>query len=91
MEQLLAYLKGLPDDESRAAFALRCGTSYGHLRNIGYDKTGFKCSPVLAALVEEESGGVVRRWDLRPHDWHRIWRELRKAKGAPEIAEAKAA
>jgi len=92
MNELLAYLKSLPDEESRAAFAARCETTYGHLRNIGYDKTGRKCSPELAALVEVESGGVVRRWHLRPHDWRRIWPELREAEDAPKIVpEAKAA
>jgi len=86
MEQLLAYLKGLPDDESRAAFAARCETTYGHLRNIGYDKTGRKCSPELAALIDINSGGRVRRWSLRPNDWHRIWPEIIGVPGAPRIA-----
>lgn len=26
---------------------------------------------------------AVRRWDLRPDDWHRIWPELVAAEGAP--------
>ena len=34
------------------------------------------------------SGGTVKRWDLRPDDWHRIWPELIGADGAPEPAEA---
>jgi hypothetical protein len=89
MNELMAYLKSLPDGMSKVAFASRCETTIGHLRNIGY---GFsKCRPELAALVEIESGGAVRRWHLRPNDWHRIWPELRTAKGRPEIVEAKAA
>jgi len=33
--------------------------------------------------IEKATKGVVRRWDLRPDDWHRIWPELIKSKGAP--------
>ena len=34
--------------------------------------------------IEQASSGAVRRWDLRPDDWHRIWPELIGAEGAPE-------
>lgn len=27
----------------------------------------------------------IRRWDLRPDDWHRIWPELIGAAGAPPV------
>jgi DNA-binding transcriptional regulator YdaS (Cro superfamily) len=48
----------------RHAFAERCGTSYGHLRNIAYgDKS---CAETLALHVERESGGVVSIGILRP-------------------------
>jgi DNA-binding transcriptional regulator YdaS (Cro superfamily) len=30
---------------------------------------------------------TVRRWDLRPDDWHRIWPELVGAEGAPDVPE----
>jgi DNA-binding transcriptional regulator YdaS (Cro superfamily) len=40
------------------------------------------------AELEEASGKTVRRWELRPDDWHRIWPELIGAEGAPAIAEA---
>ena len=33
--------------------------------------------------IEQATGGAVRRWDLRPDDWHLIWPELIGAKGAP--------
>lgn len=84
MEQLKVFIKGLPDDAARVAFADRCDTSIGHLRNIIYGKP---CSAELAALIEAESGGAVRRWHLRPNDWHRIWKELIRAKGAPPVPE----
>lgn len=48
--------------------------------------------PENCVAIERATGGAVRRWDLRPDDWHRIWPELIGVEGAPEIAqEAKAA
>jgi DNA-binding transcriptional regulator YdaS (Cro superfamily) len=37
----------------------------------------------LAADIERATGGRLRRWDLRPKDWHRIWPELVGSDGAP--------
>jgi len=28
--------------------------------------------------IERATGGVVTRKDLRPHDWHEIWAELKE-------------
>ena len=39
--------------------------------------------PDLAPTIEQNTGNSVRRWDLRPDDWHRIWPELVGAPGAP--------
>jgi len=36
--------------------------------------------------LELATGKLVRRWDLRPDDWHLIWPELIAADGAPSIA-----
>lgn len=36
-----------------------------------------------SAPIETATAGAVRRWDLRPHDWHVHWPELVGAKGAP--------
>lgn len=80
MEELKRYLRGLADDDARKAFAARCGTSLGHMRNVIYGKT---CSPELAAAIDTHSGAQVRRWHMRPADWHRIWPELEGAEGAP--------
>lgn len=33
--------------------------------------------------IEDATERAVRRWDLRPDDWHRIWPELIGADGAP--------
>jgi DNA-binding transcriptional regulator YdaS (Cro superfamily) len=43
---------------------------------------------VHCAAIEAHTGGEVRRWDLRPNDWHRIWPELIGAAGAPDVLEA---
>jgi DNA-binding transcriptional regulator YdaS (Cro superfamily) len=42
------------------------------------------------AVIERATGGAVRRWDLRPDDWHEIWPELIGTEGAPPVpAEAR--
>jgi DNA-binding transcriptional regulator YdaS (Cro superfamily) len=38
-----------------------------------------------AADIERACQGAVRRWDLRPDDWHRIWPELVGTEGAPPV------
>lgn len=50
----------VPDRES---FANRCGTSYGHLRNVAYGKP---CAEKLAINIDRESGGVVTCESLCP-------------------------
>jgi DNA-binding transcriptional regulator YdaS (Cro superfamily) len=35
--------------------------------------------------IERESDYAVRRWDLRPKDWHLNWPELVGKKGAPPV------
>lgn len=35
--------------------------------------------------IEAATEGVVRRWDLRPGDWHHHWPELVGMPGAPEV------
>jgi DNA-binding transcriptional regulator YdaS (Cro superfamily) len=35
--------------------------------------------------IELATACLVRRWDLRPSDWHRIWPELIGAKGSPSL------
>ena len=37
--------------------------------------------------IEQAVDGLVKRWDLRPDDWHRIWPELIDADGAPAIPQ----
>jgi len=71
---LKSYLSSLPDDAARRKWAISCGTTLGHLRNCIY--TPKPPSPETCVLIERNSGAQVRRWHLRPDDWHRIWPEL---------------
>lgn len=41
--------------------------------------------PEHCAEIELATGRQVRRWHLRPDDWHRIWPELVGAEGAPDL------
>jgi DNA-binding transcriptional regulator YdaS (Cro superfamily) len=50
-----------------------------------------RCKPVSAERcvpIEGFTEGAVRRWDLRPFDWHLVWPELIGAEGAPPVPEA---
>jgi hypothetical protein len=44
----------------------------------------------LAAVIEGETAKAVRRWDLRPSDWHLIWPELIGHPDAPVSAQTAA-
>lgn len=53
--------------------------------------SGLRPVPIERCVpIELATAGAVRRWDLRPDDWHRIWPELVGADGAPPVpAESK--
>jgi len=64
---LKTYLFGLSMAD-RARLADRCGTTYGHLRNVSYGQK--PCAAELAINIERETSGAVRCEDLRPDvDW----------------------
>ena len=69
---LRTYLSGLPADE-REAFAVKCGTTAGHMRNVMYGQK--TCATDLAVQVEKQSGRAVTRQELRS-DWADHWPEL---------------
>jgi len=63
METLRTYLATLaPIDQ--AAYAKRCGTSIGYLRKAL--STRPRLDGALVRRLDEESGGAVSRYDLRP-------------------------
>lgn len=82
---LKPFLSSLADESTRKTWAATCGTSLGHLRNCIY--SGKPLAPETCVMVERNSGNRVRRWHLRPNDWHRIWPELIGAQGAPIVAQ----
>lgn len=55
------------------------------------NRPGSLIQPEHCAAIEVATGKKVRRWHLRPDDWHRIWPELIGTKGAPSIAHRAAA
>lgn len=69
--------------QARAAIAAKAGVSDAYLYQCLTGRRSM--SPADAVRVESESGGVVRRWDLRPDDWPRIWPELIGTPGAPAV------
>lgn len=75
--KLKAYLFALPVPE-RTAFAQRCGTTCGHLRNVAY---GYRtCAEGVAIAIERESAGAVTCEELRPDvDWAYLRRRHRAA------------
>ena len=73
----------------RAELAEKVGVHEQYLYQCLTGRKAMK--PEEAVRVERESGKTVRRWDLRPEDWHRIWPELIGQPGAPEVTTAQGA
>ena len=80
--KLSAYIKRFSPTE-RAAFAVRVGTTVGHMNNVAYEQR--VASAALARQIAIETGGDVPVWELRPKDWHLIWPEQAGAEGAPAV------
>lgn len=77
---LKPFLKSLPDVAAREAFALRCGSTIGHLNNVA---NGHKsCGTELAVCIEQFSGRQVSRQELCPTTWRGRWPELLEQQGA---------
>lgn len=77
-----AYLIAMSMPE-REDFAVRCSTTYGHLRNVAYGQK--PCGESLAINVERESAGVIRCEMLRPDV---DWAVLRKSSAEPSSRAA---
>lgn len=63
MESLRNYLQTLPP-AMQAEYAKRAGTTIGYLRKALSTKPSF--DGALARRLDEESGGAVSRYELRP-------------------------
>jgi DNA-binding transcriptional regulator YdaS (Cro superfamily) len=76
---LKAYFKEQRGRQRELARSMRMAEAY--LWQIANDKR--PAAPELCVAIEQATDRAVRRWDLRPEDWHRIWPELIGADGAP--------
>lgn len=78
---LAEYLK---EERGRMAeVAAKANVSVAFLSQIA---NGVRGTPAeRGADIERACDFAVRRWDLRPDDWHRIWPELMGADGAPPV------
>lgn len=79
-----------PGAESATSFAGSLQINPDQVRQWRHRYEGREPIPATCVLIEEATNCMVRRWDLRPSDWHLIWPELIKAKGAPKPADQKA-
>lgn len=70
---LAEYLKTLTKPESQA-FAGRCSTTVGQLKQVAYGHR--TANPQLCVLIESQTNKLVTRPTLRPGDWKDIWPEL---------------
>lgn len=77
---LSAYLDGLERGQ-RKELADALGVSSAYLYQMATARR--PVPPDLAPAIEQHTSNLVRRWDLRPDDWHRIWPELIGSDGAP--------
>ena len=83
--ELREYTDSLPTG-GVTALAARLGISTVYLSQLAARQGGRVPGAALCVAIEKESGYAVRRWNLRPDDWHLIWPELITARGAPEPA-----
>lgn len=81
--QLIDYLSAERGRGARVADASGLGASF--LSQIA--KRVRPCPAEAVPALERVCEFHVRRWDLRPDDWHRIWPELIGSEGAPAVAD----
>ena len=64
-------------NEDREVFAVKCGTTHGHMRNVAY---GYKLpSTELAVAIERHSKKAVTRQEMFPTSFKQKWPELKAA------------
>jgi DNA-binding transcriptional regulator YdaS (Cro superfamily) len=85
--ELKPFLDELPRGGS-AALAAAVGISTVYLFQLSARQGGREPGPELCVRIETATLKRVRRWDLRPTDWHLIWPELIGVEGAPGIPVA---
>lgn len=76
-----------PGAPTATAFARLLNLNPDQVRQWRHGHDERKPSPENCVLIEQATGGLVTRKDLRPDDWQRIWPELAEAV-APAPAKA---
>jgi DNA-binding transcriptional regulator YdaS (Cro superfamily) len=71
-------------DNKPAELARRIGSGVVR-QNVEYWVRTGRVPVERCAAIERASDFTVRRWDLRPTDWHQIWPELIGVEGAPTV------
>lgn len=79
MDKLKLYINSLCEQD-QIDFARSCGTSVAYIRKILSAKGRLFFGPAICTKIEINSGSVITRKDLRPHDWFDIWPELSDSK-----------
>lgn len=69
--------------EDRKRLAEKAGVNEQTLYQSLTGRGGFK--PAECVRIERATDNELRRWDLRPNDWHLNWPELIGIEGAPPI------
>lgn len=87
---LRTYLNELPRG-AIGVFAKRVGATRVYLSQLAARQDQREPSPQMCVVIERESEFRVRRWNLRPRDWHLIWPELIDAEGAPSVPQSEVA
>lgn len=91
MNALRDFLRDMGTEAEREGFAVRCGTTSGHLRNVSY---GYRpAAAELCVEIERNSAGAVSCEELRPDlPWSRVRHpEWPHKKGRPVLDFARAA
>lgn len=74
----------LAAERGRAArLALRLKRSQAFVSQISLGQRPIP--PAAARVIEDESDGLVKRWESRPGDWFELWPELVGLEGAPAV------
>jgi DNA-binding transcriptional regulator YdaS (Cro superfamily) len=72
--------------QERGRQSALCRAIQAHAPDVSRWAAGERPVPLeRCTAIERATDGAVKRWDLRPDDWHRIWPELIGAEGAPAV------
>jgi DNA-binding transcriptional regulator YdaS (Cro superfamily) len=72
--------------EHRRRLAAKAGVHEASLYQAMTGK-GRGFSPAECVRIERDTDFELRRWDLRPKDWHLNWPELIGTDGAPDVPQ----